>query len=329
MMARSKAAPKLVMAGWQGMTAEIPEDWQIGAISGDVKQGYVRYDDGNMPRLELKWATESGFVDIEKVIAKYLTDLQKGRKKGAADIEVEKDTKLLSRRKRKKGSLRCFRWTIAGEAEGYGAAWVCTDCGRTVIAQVTMPAGGKADEDEELASGILLSINDHPLDGWTYWAAYGFGAWVPEQFKLSGQKLMAGLMEFDFEADTEKLKVARWGMAGMALRKKTLKEFIGSECSKTLRKNSVEAEEGEIKGHPGLILSGEGPGGVHKVRSFWAHCCGKHYADRFVGRAWHCEPGNKIIYIESLVDRAHTALVDEICDRIECHSGDDGGDGDD
>lgn len=328
-MARSKAAPKLVLAGWQGLTAEIPEDWQIGAISGDVKQGYVRYDDGHMPRLELKWATDSGFVDIEKVISKYLGDLQKGRKKGAADIRVEKDTKLLSRRKRKKGSLRCFRWSIEGESEGYGAAWVCTDCGRTVIAQVTMPAGGNADEDEELASGILLSINDHPLEGWTYWSAYGFGAWIPEEFKLSGQKLMAGLIQFELEADTEKLKIARWSMANMALRKKSLKEFIGFEGAKTFRKYSVGLEEGEIKGHPGLMLTGTGPNGLPKLQSFVAHCRGKLYADRFVARAWHCEPGNKIIYVESFVDRSHTNLADEICDRIECHPSGDGGDRDD
>jgi hypothetical protein len=328
-MARSKAAPKLVLAGWQGLTAEIPEDWQIGAISGDTKQGYVRYDDGTMPRLELKWATESGFVDIEKVVTKYLGDLQKGRKKDAPGIEVEKDTKLLSRRKRKKGSLRCFRWTIAGEAEGYGAAWVCTDCGRTVIAQVSMPAGGNADEDEELASGILLSINDHPVEGWAYWSAYGFGAWVPEEFKLSGQKLMAGLIQFEFEADTEKLKIARWGMASMALRKKSLSDFIGFECAKTLRKNSVQLEEGEVKGHPGLNMTGSGPSGLPKLQSFVMHCRGKLYADRFIARAWHCEPGNKIVYIETFVDRSRATLADELADRIKCHSDDDGGEGDD
>ena len=328
-MAKPKAAPKLVLAGWQGLTAEIPEDWQIGAISGDSKQGYVRYDDGTMPRLELKWATDAGFVDIEKVIAKYLADLQKDRKKDAPGIVVEKDTKLLSRRKRKKGSLRCFRWSIEGEAEGYGAAWVCPQCGRTVIAQVTMPPGGNADEDEEFASGVLLSINDHPVDGWAYWSAYGFGAWVPENFKLSGQKLMAGLIQFEFEADTEKLKLARWGMANVALRKKSLKEFIGFEGAKTFRKYAVELQEAEVHGHPGLLLTGSVPSGLPKFQGFVAHCLGKLYADRFVARAWHCEPDNKILYVESLVDRSHMNLADEVCARITCHPVEDGGDSDD
>ena len=42
--------------GWAGITLSIPDSWEIAGISGDQKAGYLRLDDENMPRLELKWS---------------------------------------------------------------------------------------------------------------------------------------------------------------------------------------------------------------------------------------------------------------------------------
>ena len=42
--------------GWAGIQLEIPTTWELSGLSGDQKTGYLRLDDAEMPRLELKWA---------------------------------------------------------------------------------------------------------------------------------------------------------------------------------------------------------------------------------------------------------------------------------
>lgn len=315
----TKSHGPLVLSGWQGVTVEAPENWNIGAISGDAKAGYVRYDDEEMPRLEIKWTAESGFVDLDKVVGKYLADIQKGRPKHAPEIKVDRDIKLVSKRKRKKPGLRCFHWQAEGA--GYGAAWVCKDCGRTMIAQVVATQDEAPEAARELAADVLLSIEDHPPDDWTLWSAYGFSCRVPSDFPLSGQRLMAGLIELEFEKDTETIKVARWGMANVALGKKTLQEWVGTEMGKALRRHHPDAEQVEIKGHEGLNIEGGWLPALHRLACFYRHCIGRMHADRLVARAWHCEPTNKLFYVETFVDRANTGLADEIVERIECHPG--------
>jgi hypothetical protein len=311
--------PELVTVGWQGVTVQIPPEWNLSAINGDYKGGYVRYDDSEIPRLEIKWATESGFVDLNTVIDKYLRDLQKKRAKGAPEVEVERDIKLISKRRRKKPSLKCFRWTAA--ARGHGAAWVCKDCGRTMIAQVASPLEMKAADAEELAATILLSIEDHPLDDWLLWSAYGFGIQAPRDFLMMKQKLMAGLIEFSLERETEKLRFARWGLANVALKRKTLAEWAGAELGKELRKQAATFHEAPVMGHPGLHIRGGNIAGAQKLHRFYQHCRGQLYADELIARLWHCEQTNRIYYVETFVDRANQGLADELVARLECHPG--------
>jgi len=311
--------PTMVLRGWQGVTVAIPEEWNIGAISGDNTAGYARWDDDEMPRLEIKWASEKGFVDLNSVIDKYLKDLQKGRKKKDPEIHIERDIKLPGKSKRKKAGVKCFHWK--GGVEGYGAAWICKECGRTMIAQVMVPPGQDEEEARDLAGSIMLGIEDHPRDGWVLWSAYGMDCWIPEDFKLSGQRLMAGLIEFSFEKETETIKVARWGMANVALKRKSLKEWTGGEMAKDFRKHAADAEESEVKGHEALDISGSNIAGVQLLHRFYFHCTGKLFADHFLAKAWHCEPTNSIHYVETYLDRENVGLVDEIVGRVECHPG--------
>ncbi len=311
--------PELVAVGWQGVTLAIPADWNVGALSGDTRAGYVRFDDDTMPRLEVKWASEAGFVDVNAVVDKYLKDLQKGRKKDAPPVAVDPDARLLSKRKRRKPGLKSFHWHA--EVEGYGAAWACKDCGRTMIAQVMFPPGGDAEIEQELAASILLDIEDHPAGDWVLWSAYGFSCWAPTSFAHAGQRLMAGLIEFEFTNDTEHIKVARWGMANVALKKKTLQEWVGNEMAKTLRKYGAVPEPHEIKGHEGLAITGDTITVIQQFQRFYQHCVGKLYADQLIARAWHCPETNKLVYVETFVDRQNRGLADELVARIECHPG--------
>ncbi len=233
--------------GWQGIRLRVPADWTIGQISGDADDGALRIDSANTPRVQVKWKKRgSGVVDIDRTLQDYVNALTKRRKREDAKIDVQLGGKHLSRRKKKKSQLRCFSWR--GEQQAYGAAWHCSECDRTVICQVL----GHLDEElESLAQEVLLSLEDHPQDGWTMWATYGLECWTPQDFDLADQKLMAGLIELRFACETEKIVIRRWGMSDIALRGKDLQQWAKQELVKGLKLYDWSAESTTFRGHSG------------------------------------------------------------------------------
>lgn len=304
------------MVAWQGLTFVVPEDWNIGAIGGEGKSGYLRLDGSDMPRLEVKWAEAgSGAVDVPQLVDKYLKDLQKGKK--GREVEVQRDVKLVNKRQMKgKKALECFTWTA--ETRGFGAAWFCPDCRRTVILQVM---GEHSEPVQALAERIISSMKDHPDDGWATWATYGFICQTPAEFVLAGQRMMAGLIELDVSRERDQLHVARWGMAGIALKNKSLEDWGKKELSKRLKKFATEYRGESFRGHECICIEGRTTLPQEKLQSFVQHCMGKPFADRVKAYLWHCETSNKIYYVEGVLDREELELVNGLRERIPCHEG--------
>jgi hypothetical protein len=309
----SKAQPTTVI-GWQGYTLTVPEDWTIAAIGGDEAEGYLRLDGPDMPRCELKWFAGKGPTDIGEVVGNYLKDLTKKRRRGDPDVIVHRDTRLLGRRRGGRSQLECFAWE--SDQQGQGAAWRCPTCSRITIAQLL----GSLDEPlEELAQEILLSIGDHARDGWVTWAAYGLQCEVPVEFKLDGQKMMAGLIELNFMLETEHLAVLRWGMADVVLANTKLRDWTRKEIGKRLKNWDCSYEEVEVDGHPGVAVSGDPVTVQARVRRFAAHCTRKVYGSNARALVWHCAPEKKIYCVECIVDDSRLDLPNELCRRIPCH----------
>ena len=58
-----------VKFGWQGVSMELPANWELGGLSGDYNNGYVRMDDEDMPRMELKWSkSKEKKPDLQKIL---------------------------------------------------------------------------------------------------------------------------------------------------------------------------------------------------------------------------------------------------------------------
>lgn len=302
-----------VRAGWQGLSFRIPEDWNIGAIGGQKEEGYLRYDDGDMPRLEVKWADAGkSFVDLAKVVEKYLREMSKGKK---SKVEVSRDVKLASKRKlRGKKAPQFFSWK--GETQGFGAAWFCPDCHKTVILQVM---GRLSEPVQEWAEQIITQVEDHPSGDWILWSAYGFDFETPKEFVLASQKLMAGLIEIGLQREAELLTVARWGMANVILRKLSLEEWGKKELAKRLKKFDTSFEQTTFRGHEAIIIEGRTTLPQEKLKSFVDHVRGKGFPDRVRALLWHCPDSNKIFYVEGVVDRENVQLVQDVADRIVCH----------
>lgn len=303
------------LIGWDGITVRVPPEWDMGAISREEKGGYLRADDQEMPRLEIKWHSSDGFVDMEQVVSQYLKQMQRSRKRGQQPVHIEREVKVISRRKVKKDKLQTFAWHA--EQDACGAAWLCRQCGRVVIAQVMGPAG--EENLGQLAEQVIATVTDHPTGGWKTWAAYNFVAELPEDFELKNQKLRAGLIEFSFERDTEKATVACWGMANVALRRRSLKEWAEQELGKALSRYGPESEPIEHRGHPALAITGKRLLPFQGIQRFFRHVAGRPWADQLRGYVWHCEPENKIYVVYAYLDHDNYDLAEQIRDRIVCH----------
>lgn len=301
--------------GWQGVVLTVPPEWDIAAISGDREQGYMRLDDvENMPRVEIKWQKAKGFVDIEGVVDKYLSDLTRKRRKGEPEIEVDRDCAVVSKRRmRRKRDLNCFAWY--GEMHGYGAGWYCEQCERVMVVQVLT----KPDENGlELAAEVIGNLQDHSVDGWIMWSTYGLQMAAPERFTLSDQKLMAGLIELHFEDRGEQIIAARWGMANVALKDKSLRTWAEKEIPKYHKGVRLSWEDTEFRGRPAVAVSGYFVNPLRHFQAFAMHVMGKPYPEVVRGWVWLCEEENRIYYAAVLVDEDHLDLAEQVAQRVAC-----------
>jgi hypothetical protein len=302
--------------GWQGFTLTAPEDWTIGAIGGDHAEGYLRIDGGDMVRAELKWFERKGPVSVQEVVGNFLKELSKRRRRKDPEIRSRRDTRLLGRRRSGRGQLECFHWSD-GTRQAHGAAWQCTQCNRVSIVQVL----GKGTEAlDELARELLESVSDHPQDGWSTWATYGLRCEVPEEFRLSGQRLMAGLLELNFALDSEQITVMRWGMADIALGNEDLRTWAQKELAPRLKAWNATYEELEYNGHSAIAVTGEPATLAPRLRKFAQHCLRKPYGSNVRALVWHCVPAKKLYYVECILDDSRLELPAEVCERVPCHS---------
>lgn len=298
--------------GWQGIKVFVPTDWTPASLTGSYEEGYFRLDGPDQPRLEVKWADSRGFVDVERVVSRYLQSLTKGRE--GRKVQLAESAKSSVKMPRERSSVRFFRWR--SDQEAFGAAWYCKTCGRTMLFQVMGPV---ASDVQGLAEKILAGLDDHPDGETCLWSLYEFSCEVPASFHLVGQRLLTGLLELDFERGRDRLRIARWGLANVALRGTDLQEWLRDKNRRQWRNFNVELKPAQINGHEGLAIAGPTNIPWLHLAAIGVRMLGRRYPDVLRGAAWTCEPGNKIYHVEAVVDPADEDVVAAIIQSISCH----------
>ncbi len=295
---------------WGGIRVKVPPSWTPGALSaGD--EGYLRLDDDTGPRLEMKWARAKGFVDVDRIVNRFLRRI--GRQRGQ-NAHVDERADLPVRFGKERTSVRFFHWRA--DTEGWGAAWLCRECSKAVIVQVTGRPGAVRDE----AAAVISSIRDHPDGPWVPWAIYDFRCEMPQDFELIRQELKAGLFELEFERRQERVYIARWGMADVALRKASLEEFLRARAKRRWRDYDVKLEPTEVHGHNALAISGTAIIPWQRLYGTARRLLGKTYPDSLRGAAWLCPVSNKIFHVEAVIDPSQEGLAAEVIERLVCHA---------
>ncbi len=313
----NRSSSKWAVTGWHHLSFERPEDWSIGAVTGDYSSGYMRLDDTEMPRFELRWERTRGRESADQVVARYLKNLTgKGGKKAPPvkvrrNLSLIKDESVLADR-----TVEGFHWrTEDGEPlQAYGCLWMCETCGRTVFAQV-LGRGGES--MMAMASRLLNSLDDHARGDTATWAVYGLRIELPSDCSLIQHSFLTGRIELTFRHGGARLELVRMSLAEMHLENRTFPEWFedtyGSEIDHWIE------EAGPARGHPSIRGTGEGvdPDTVHSRMTWlpWRRprkkplsCCG-----------WHCIDGNRLFVLRYLDETHRPDFLDGIADTVICH----------
>ncbi len=292
------------LVAWQGIAAEVPQDWSLASVSGDEKIGYYRASSPGTMAVEVRWSEASEKVDLSARLESYLRDLERKSRKRKLDFQ--------SKTRTKDGDL-LFTWRADRKAEG--RLYRCPECNRAVIVQVS---GVPGDPVSAVASFVLPSVRDHAEGGWRTWAMYDLQADVPPGYRLEKHKLMAGYLQIQLRKGANQLIIERWGLANIALKKTNLADWFRQRMRIDLTGFSYKVEELFDEPEPAIQAIGRRSGLLGFYRTVQDLSKLRVPAMRLDTYAWVCEESNKIYSVQSM----HTGrerIMDDVIARVECH----------
>lgn len=338
--------------GWAGIQLEIPTTWELSGLSGDQKTGYLRLDDAEMPRLELKWAhTRRKKPDMHATLDEYFKLIRKTYKKGAElsfrrNVNFIKDPEFFEGR-----TVLGFSWKGSIRANGL----IFHAGKRITIVQVM----GRLKENlRPTVLRIFQSITDHRDAPQTLWSAYGLKLGVPREYKLERQKLLSGYLLFAFVAKKERfqsviklaksasdrlrnngtveykaspspdrgsLSIERYGPAEVMLSDYTdtpnpLEAWFRAKYAKAIRGYGFEVTSHTDAEDEYLTLIGQQTrlyDGIPLTPVLMLDKLSKRTT--LVFHLWRCNDSNRIYVIQSISHTDASSTVQKVAESIECH----------
>ncbi|RKY05317.1 hypothetical protein DRP77_01330 [Candidatus Poribacteria bacterium] len=310
---------KWVEFGWQGIKAIIPSDWEIGALSGDWRSGYLRLEDSLMPRLELKWSTHKRKPDLHAILDGYFKNLRKEERKKGEGLRIRRGVKLVKDLSAFEGKEVVFFTCRSSRFKANGMIWFCPECRRTLIAQLNAAPGEGALLRE--TGRIFSSIKDHPEGETNLWTAYGLSVEVPRRYKLESHKMMSAYLMLSFADGSRKVVVERYGLAEVLLKDSSFEEWFRRVYSKELKGYGFTLKgESPVPGHDGLKLEGEKVRFTDKIPIPLLSLLNAPFRRRRISiRAWRCVKSNRIFVVRVMAKGDTSRIADRISSTIECH----------
>ena len=309
--------------GWAGIQLEIPHTWEISGISGDEKNGYLRLDDSEMPRLELKWAkTRKKKPDLHNTLDEYFKLVRKNYKRGGnvsfrRNVDLIKDEDFL-----KDSTVLGFSWK--GGIRANGLIIHNPNTKRIIIVQVM----GRLKENwRPVVLRIFKSISDQADPQHTVWSAYGLRLAAPKNYKLETQKLLSGYLLFAFtRGKNRKISVERYGPAEVLLNEfssepNQLEAWFKTRYAKAIRGYGFEVSPNNEHGDERITFVGQQTRLYDNVPLSSVLILDKiRKRTRLVFFIWRCHHTNRIYVVQS-IGRTEVSekLAQQVAESIHCH----------
>ncbi len=309
--------------GWAGIQIELPTSWEISGINGDEKNGYLRLDDDEMPRLELKWTkSRKKKPDLHKTLDEYFKLVRKNYKRGVnvsfrRNVNPIKDEDYL-----KKCTVLGFSWK--GSIRANGLIIHNPKTKRITIIQVM---GHLKENWRPTVLRIFKSISDQGDPDLTVWSAYGLRLAVPKTYKLERQKLLSGYLLFAFtRGRNRKISVERYGPAEVLLNEYSAEEnqletWFRARYAKAIRGYGFEVTPYTENEDERITFVGQQTRLYDNVPLSPVLIFDKILIrTRLVFHIWHCHTMNRI-YVVQAIGRSDASeeLAQEVAESIHCH----------
>ena len=291
---------------WQGIRLDVPDAWNLGAIEGDFRKGYVRLEDDEIVRVEVKWERGRRTTSPERAMAGLLAGMERVAKKRGLKFHSKCGLSLVDRRDDREAE--CCEWT--SDFRAYDMVSRCDVCRRVVLLRVLTRQGESMKRE---VRRIFNSLTDHALDGRLAWSVYGFGFAAPEAYRLKRSLLTAGRIELSLRRGRDELLAGRVGVPEIALRGRDMETWLREEYEKVLRPWRVRISEAEFKGHAALDVRG---------KRRWRSAVPGLVSGRpeLRAKAWRCEQADKIYLALRTSSRgADTSEFDRFAESFACH----------
>ncbi len=301
--------------GWNGLSCEMPRDWDLSNMNTTRKNGYFSFDDERFRRLEIKFdkAKRLGKPDLEKTLNYYFDSIRKKLKRHVP-FDVEMDIKLTGFGDvPEERNYRTYGWS--SDAVARGMIWHCTECNRITIAQCMSPAN-KANLRE--MGEVLRTIKCHPEGEEQTWAVFDFCVQAPKELSVVDQKLQAGFISLTLDGKPGYVVIDRLGMASAVVKHTPLDRYVEKTHYKKLRGRRLRFYDEDWHGYPGFRIEGE-----RKRLLYWIPVVGPivrdfRRRDHIGGRVWFNQQTNRI-YVIRAEGRDSQDMADRIAETVVEH----------
>ena len=305
--------------GWHNLRFEVPEEWNLGKVTGDVNSGYFRLDDAEIVRMEVEWrpmkigqAAAQRF-SLSQLVDRYLKNLQQKAGKTHQVLDVQRNVDVLKGATLPDKACEGFLWKADYRATNL--AWRCTACNRVGLVRIFC----RLNEDVgDVAGRILRSLQDHPEGDRQTWGVYGFVFRVPEAFRLEEYSLRSGHLRFAFRKGQTALHIERFGMADLLLKGwSSVEEWFEDSFRKPLREYTCSYQPDRIRGHEGVRLIGHPKSRWKLILRPTLNRVRRSFHLR--GRLWACEVSNRMFVVQTFSKNRDEELSEEVSREVACH----------
>ncbi len=293
--------------GWQGITVNVPENWRLAYARGTFKEGSLRVDDEQHPRLEVRWTKAKKNAGLTSAMKRFLAVLKRRARKEGKKLQLSESPQPFTTGSAVRNrELQCFSWST--DVNAWGAIWRCRDCNRIVAAHVIFHGRNK---NFTLVKQVLSSVKDHPSPKGILWSARGLRFRLPHEFKLRRRRFRTDSSKMEFRVKPRNRLIVAWKgpakrepdaadltrLASRAFKKRSRRRFKTTKTERVLSHDGIAFVETKAKRRSRA--------GVPRTRK------------RFYGVAFFCPQRNRRFVIMAN-DRRRT-LVSETLSHFKCH----------
>ncbi len=290
--------------GWQGVQFDVPADWNLAVVNGEYESGYLRLDDDDMVRLELKWEGRRNRLSLDKVIENYLKQLEQKAKKAKLPFDIKRDQRFVALEGH---DFECM--TIKSDVASFTLASRCHKCGRVILARVLHKKGQAA---KPIAKRIFSTLQDHPENEALVWQFYDFRFATPEGFALERSSLKTGCIEMFVYNKRDEVEVCRAALAQVLLKERKLKDWFREFYHKRMKNFVFDVEDAEYRGHKALDCIGR----TSVRKSLFSGLQRRRYMRV---RVWRCSETDKIYIFRLTSTQEDDERFERFCGEVVCH----------